>query len=249
MEYLGRGSFSRVYLTQSNEVHKVLPLNPLTLREIKVLERLSELPDIEEYATKYYSLRREGNSITIVLSYLTGPDLTKIIDCSNLDYLGMLRHLIKGLNYFHENGVIHRDIKLDNIRLDKGVPKYIDFGFACMEDDFSCLSQATGTPFYLSPELVRVLRGTRSGDPLLWDKLKASDVWALGITFYIFLHHGEYPYKESSCGNPIEFLVKQILDPTPIISSTQYPEVDRLINLMLIKDYSRRPEARDLLGL
>lgn len=249
MEYLGRGCFSRVYHTQSNEVYKVLPYNPSTLREIKVLEYLSELPEIQDYATKYYSSFREGNSITLVLSYLTGPDLFKMIHQDDLDYLGLIRYLIRGLNYLHEHGVVHRDIKLNNILLDKGIPKYIDFGFACIEDDLSCLTQSTGTPFYLSPELVRFLSGTRSGDPLLWDKLMSSDVWALGITFYVLIHHGQYPYTESSSSNPIQFLIEQIISHIPIRSETLYPEVDNIINLMLIKDYTKRPTARQLMEL
>jgi serine/threonine protein kinase len=96
-----------------------------------------------------------------------------------------LRQMTSALAYMQENGVSHRDIKPQNIFLTGNILKLGDFGSASRRDSvdpkYDCLA---GSPFFLSPELKRILlsrnQGPQTQDPM--DLFKA-DVYSLGVTF------------------------------------------------------------------
>ena len=119
------------------------------------------------------------------------------------DKLIIMINLLDGLQYLNSLGFVHRDVKLDNIVVDSENIniKYIDFGGVCLkphlvkkymknvnntelmlsEDDmYDCLSSYTGTPYYMSPELVN--RNINS-----WEDWALSDIWSLGVTFYYLI--------------------------------------------------------------
>src|SRR6267154_4332018 len=95
--------------------------------------------------------------------------------------------LCKALDYIHSQGVVHRDLKPENIMIDKDDHvKHIDFGIAANAGSrrltFAKLTQAMGTPDYISPEQVKGKRGDAR-----------SDIYALGIMFYEMLT-GKVPF-------------------------------------------------------
>jgi MAP/microtubule affinity-regulating kinase len=85
----------------------------------------------------------------------------------------------------HSKQVTHRDIKLENIIIDKkGVIKLIDFGFCCSTAQDALLKIFCGTPSYMSPEIVN--KREYLGAP--------TDIWASGVLLYAMLC-GQFPFK------------------------------------------------------
>lgn len=94
-----------------------------------------------------------------------------------------MKSIIEALQYIHERNVAHRDLKMENILIAKGLKiKIIDFGFAIKDDHIH--KEFCGTPHYISPEVIS--KGGYLGKP--------SDIWSAGIIFYK-LYTGEFPFK------------------------------------------------------
>ncbi|KAJ3144672.1 hypothetical protein HK101_002620 [Irineochytrium annulatum] len=133
--------------------------------------------------------------------------------------------------HLHERGVVHRDIKDENIVIDKNYNvRLIDFGSAAVEPkgnkDF-LLDRFQGTIQYASPE---ILRGERyRGRP--------SDVWALGVLLYTILY-GEVPFASSE---------QVILNPPKPHRVRSDPMAVQLVEWMLVKDPMMRPTAAEVL--
>ena len=86
----------------------------------------------------------------------------------------------------HENNIIHRDLKLENILIDTSNLniKLIDFGFAIKISNQKKLTIFCGTPSYMCPEIVKKIE--YFGKP--------ADIWALGILLYVMLY-GKFPFR------------------------------------------------------
>ncbi len=145
----------------------------------------------------------------------------------------------------HEKGVVHRDIKTDNIMLvrDPAVPtgeraKIVDFGIAKLlqvSRKLTVLPRTMGSVLYMSPEQCR-------GIP---DIDGRTDVYALGVIFYRGLT-GRPPFD----GDSLEAIIGQhfFVEPAPL--AVQVPhvpqEVTGLVHRMLVKDRSRRPQMQEV---
>src|SRR5262245_21692969 len=118
----------------------------------------------------------------IAMEYIEGEDLKTIIEEKRFlpfdQKLGIIIQVCRGLHHAHTNGVIHRDIKPGNIRINKnGQAKILDFGLARLESaDSSTRTRgcAIGTPYYMSPEQWR-------GSP---DPDRRTDIFSLGAVLY-----------------------------------------------------------------
>ncbi len=138
------------------------------------------------------------NALYLVQEYLEGHDLKAHLKAfgplAPAASLELLLPLMRALSFAHSRGVVHRDIKPDNIFLcstpDGVVPKLIDFGIAKVLDTEGQSAQQTrttlvmGTPLYMSPEQAR---GERAVD-------HQTDVWQLGVVLYHMLT-GRFPFE------------------------------------------------------
>jgi serine/threonine protein kinase len=139
-----------------------------------------------------YDFVTHKNDSFIILEWIDGFDLAQVLEKSGplpLDIAAIIAvKMLRGLQYIHSHGMVHRDLKPDNIRLSlRGEVKIMDFGIAFdpSEQNLTIPGMLMGSPHYLSPEQV------------LGAKLDSrSDLFSFGITFYEMLT-GKRPFYET----------------------------------------------------
>lgn len=148
------------------------------------------------------------------------------------------RDLILGIEYLHAQGVVHRDIKPDNLLLtEDDVLKIVDFGVSEMFEKTSEMTTAksAGSPAFLPPELCIAKHGDVSG--------KAADIWSMGVSLYC-LRFGRIPFERAGVMELYESIKNDKVD----LSRVGDPAFGDLMNRILEKDPKKRitmPELRE----
>ena len=131
------------------------------------------------------------NYVYLVMEFVQGESLhahlkaTQNRRFSEEKAKSIIKQLLSILSYLHARSVTHRDIKLENIIIDKrGIIKLIDFGFCCCSSPEVRLKIFCGTPSYMCPEIV--MKREYLGPP--------TDIWASGILLYAMLC-GAFPFR------------------------------------------------------
>ena len=248
---IGRGGMGVVYRARDRRLKRIVAIKVLPpelafrseiktrfLREAETAAQLNH-PNIVDI----YAVDEAEGIVYFVMAYITGDNLAKRLhDHGTLgveETRRTLRDVADALAYAHERGVIHRDIKPDNILIDgqSGRPMVTDFGIAraVSEGDsrLTATGIAIGTPTYMSPEQAA---GERTIDG-------RSDLYSLGVLGYQMLT-GEPPFVANSTP---AILVKHISEtPTSVEQrrSDVPPDLARLIMTLLEKDpVNRLPSA------
>jgi eukaryotic-like serine/threonine-protein kinase len=244
---LGAGAASRVYLAQdcralqqvilkfpSDDVIGGAAIFERYKREAEIGKRLKH-PGIQRHLN-----HAERRSVEyLVLEYLPGRTLREAMEeCAPAllppaEVQRILLRVCAALAYAHEHGVIHRDVKPDNILLlNNGEVKLLDFGIALLLDERRSIWQRTsgpiGTPDYMAPELLGGERGSAQ-----------ADIYALGVTLYELLC-GRTPFEAK---DGFAIVTQHIShDPPDIIAFN--PTLSPALATVVMRAIRRDPERR-----
>ncbi len=173
----------------------------------------------------------------MVLEWVDGKLLRQILDQEKKfppeRAIKITLGLCKALDYIHSQGVVHRDLKPENIMVDaEDRIKLIDFGIAANAGSrrltFAKLTEAMGTPDYISPEQVKGKRGDAR-----------SDIYALGIMFYEMLT-GKVPFTGP---NPFVIMNERLMN-HPIPPREVNPEITPELQEIIYRALERDPKKR-----
>jgi eukaryotic-like serine/threonine-protein kinase len=146
--------------------------------------------------------------------------------------LSLARQIAVALAYVHSKGIVHRDVKPDNIRVDvTGRVKLVDFGIAkCDNLSLTGAGFTVGTPYYMAPEQIRGLKPT----PLV-------DIYAFGVVLFELLT-GTRPFEAPTVDGIFDLILHQPVNLEPLARSGVPVELIGLIQDLTDKDPSKRPQ-------
>jgi serine/threonine protein kinase len=175
---------------------------------------------------------RFDNSPYLVTELVAGKSIGKLIAQNGPFQLNqavaLTRQIVEGLAYCHQQGIIHRDVKPDNILVtDGGQPVIIDFGLALTRGRPGA-GKAAGTPYYMAPEQFQGQQGDAR-----------TDVYALGITLYEMLV-GVVPFTGLDA---VEIMSKHLYAAIPRLDKVR-PELSPQIATVVAKCLQRDPDQR-----
>ena len=242
LEELGRGGMAIVYRARDRQLEREVAIKvlPFSLafdaefverfqREARTAARL-EHPNI----IPIYRVGRSGRVIHFVMKLLRGQSLSRILTARGALTPLEIRHLLVqtggALGFAHRHGIVHRDIKPDNIMFDEhGHPVLTDFGIAKAASGtrLTGTGMSIGTPHYMSPEQARAqqLDGR-------------SDLYSLGVVAYQCLT-GHVPFDGEDAFSIGYKHINQAL-PEPPLETTEARKLFAVIQRMLAK----KPEGR-----
>ncbi|KAF9620181.1 hypothetical protein IFM89_010916 [Coptis chinensis] len=251
MDVIGKGGCATVYRACC------LPLGEIVAIKVANLEEQDDFKLITKEA-QTMKLVRHPNLVSAYCSFIEESELWVVMplmdagSCYHVmksTYPGSIQEeaviakflyeALKGLEYLHRNGLMHRDVKAGNILVDSsGVVKLGDLGFSTSLFDSGCRRRRKtilGTPCWMAPEVIEQSEG--------YDH--KADIWSFGITA-LELAHGRAPLAQYPL---LEVFFKIIQEEPPRLDSSKKfsKSFKEIVAMCLVKDPSKRPTATELL--
>ncbi len=245
IEELGRGGMGVVYRGEDPVLErpvaiKVLPPKRLNqkmierfLREAKTAARLDS-----PYIVKIHDIGQVDDIYFIVMELVDGSAFSDMIQDDVVptpmqlsERLGIFRQVLEAVSYAHENQVIHRDLKPDNIMINKnGRVKVMDFGLAFFQGHHSLteVGQVMGTAAYVSPEQAQgKVTDCRT------------DIYSLGVILFEIIT-GSWPFNAT---NPLD-MFRKVAEMPPPAPSTMNPTISPELEQIVLRMLAKNPDER-----
>ena len=248
--YIGRGGMADVYKVWDAQrstylamkvLHDHLAVDRVFMRRFQhEAQLLSSLR--HPHIVPFYGIEQDGRSAYMFLDYIQGDTLKrKIFDTDGpltlLQVHHVLRAVCNALQFAHNEGIVHCDIKPENIMVsDNGGVWLSDFGIARHVDAATATLVGAGAPAYMPPEQIR------SADPT-----PQMDIYALGVTLYEMLSGGDRPFSGNNAqidGNTIEKVYWEHLNLTPKPLNEINPDIPQTVNDVIMKCLAKNPSDR-----
>ncbi|MCX7626323.1 MAG: protein kinase, partial [Candidatus Sumerlaeaceae bacterium] len=263
---LGRGGMGTVYLARQKSLDryvalKVLPAEMAQQPEFLARftrEALAAAQLTHHNVVQIYDVGSDNDTHFIAMEYVRGTNLGEMVRRDGRlnvdDAVGYIIQAARALKYAHDRGIIHRDVKPDNLLLnDQGIVKLADLGLAkfeharvakeesrlqsdervlkaiSVEDDLTLKAVAMGTPAYMAPEQAR--------DAAHVDA--RADQYALGCTLY-YLITGKPPFSGTTA---FEIITKQLNEPVPPLD-THVRGVPPTLKVIIERMLAKNPDDR-----
>lgn len=250
LDLIGRGGMGVVYKARDTVLGRLVALKVMTsdlagqsevqirfLREARSVAVLQH-PNI---VVVHELGEHEGNPF-IAMEYLDGEPLDRLIrnraPLTVLEKVDIILQVAKALQYAHDKGVIHRDVKPGNImRMGDGSVKVVDFGIAHLADQtITKTGMVLGTLAYLAPEQL-------NGEGID----RRTDIFSLGVVLYQLLS-GRLPFEGASTAEVMRKILLEAPPPLPPMDDVNRPELQPIINRALAKQRDRRYQTCAELG-
>lgn len=242
VEHLGEGGMGDVYRAVHGRLGRTVALKVLKhmdsdraglerfMNEARIQAALSH-PNI----AVLYELCETGGCPCIIMEFVDGKTLSELIRTrgrfTTSETLRIFSRIVNAVGYIHERGIIHRDIKPNNVKVDlTGEVKLLDFGISKASFSENLTRQGTfiGTEQYLSPEQLQ-------GKPASVQ----SDIWALGALLYE-MATGRAAFEATSWGE----LYKKIIEVSYEPPSELVPSIPERLEAIIARCMKKNPAGR-----
>jgi len=270
LKLIGKGTMGEVYLSSRKDTKEYFATKKVTkeyadrpqvkkyfINEISILKRLKHnkivrLVDLKQTPSHYYIVMEYcngGSLLSCLRKYITlykKPFSEEIVQF-------LMRQIVRGVKYIHEKGIIHRDLKLDNILVkfysQEDLDKYnmmkvhikiIDFGISAKLGDNKLAHTALGSPAYMDPFILKKLKERNDlKDSEGYDQ--SADIWSLGAMCYEMLIG-----KRVFTGRNLKELYQRVEGGNYTLPTHLSKEVVSFINAMLQYDSKKRLNIEEL---
>ncbi|GBB91663.1 hypothetical protein RclHR1_19000001 [Rhizophagus clarus] len=260
-ELIGKGTFGKVFLAMNLNSSEIIAVKQIELpktqsdrlneRQLNLVKSFKDemeiLKDLDhEHIVQYIGYEKTDDEINIFLEYVNGGSIgtcLRIYGAFKEPVVrSFTRQILLGLQYLHEKGILHRDIKADNILVDEeGCCKISDFGISKKSEhlaayDHNSNMSLQGTIFWMAPEVFNSTKGYSA----------KVDIWSLGCVV-LEMFAGERPWNNLTDLAAMFKLGSEKKAPPIKEGIDMSPEARNFLDQCFIIEPEKRPTAKQLL--